>query len=414
MRPSRRVVLVEGFFEAIATIAGNPLRASLAAIAMAVAVATTAIVQTGLSGLAESAQRASARAFGSDSFLVTRIAAGTLSRREIADRLARNPNITRGDVRFLDRVSGDRVNYAATSLRAADVIAGSRKFESASVNGTQASLAQIRDLGIERGRFITADEEVRSAPVVVVGKAVTDELFPAVDALGAQVRIAGRAFTIIGVQAPQGTGASVSLDRYVWMPLTAYERAFGAPDSVQVYAKAAEGVGTAAAEDIARAAMRARRHLAPGAPDTFDIITPEASRSFVSRITERIGAAGPPISLMALFAAIVVVANTTLVSVTQRTREIGVRRALGAARANIITETLAEASVIALIGGSLGLAIAAAVLKPVSGMAGLPLTIGWPTALASLAAAGVSGVAAGWYPARRSVAVDVNTALRSE
>ena len=163
--------------------------------------------------------------------------------------------------------------------------------------------------------------------MIVVGRAIVDELFPGGDPLGQPVRIAGRGFRIVGIQAQQGTAGGVSLDRYVWMPLAAFERAFGAAASLQVFAKATDVAQTRAAEDHARISMRARRHLGPGAADTFDIITPEASRSFVAAITERIGAAGPPISLMALIAAIVVVTNTTLVSVTQRTREIGIRRA---------------------------------------------------------------------------------------
>lgn len=414
MRLAPRTILVEGIREAYATVTSNPLRAGLAAIAMAVAVCTTAVVQTGLSGLAESARQASARAFGSDSFVITRIATGTLSRREIAERLLRNPNITRDDVQFLDRASDGRVHYAATVLRSADVIAGNRKFENAAVNGTQASLRDIRDVGIAQGRFLTAQEETGSAQVVVVGKALVDELFPASDALGQRVRIAGRAFTIIGIQLPQGTGAGVSLDRYVWMPITTFERAFGTPASVQVFAKAAEGTSTSAAEDRAYAAMRARRHLAPGAPDTFDIVTPEASRSFVSRITERIGAAGPPIALMALIAAIVVVTNTTLVSVTQRTREIGVRRALGAPRASIVAETLAEAGIIALAGGALGLGAASLLVRAASVPLNLPLAISWPVAIGSLAAAALAGVFAGWYPASRAVSSDVITSLRPD
>lgn len=414
MRPSVRVVLIEGVSEAIGTIVSNPLRASLAAVAMAVAVAMTVVVQTGLDGLAASARQASARAFGTDSFVLTRIATSTLSRREIADRLQRNPTITRADGRFLETVAAGRVLYAATAQRSADVIAGGRKFEGAVINGAEASLAEIRDVGIDRGRFMTPEEDISSAAVAVVGKAVADQLFPATQALGQTVRIAGRAFVIIGIQTAQGTGSSVSLDRYVWMPLTTYERAFGASDSVQIFAKAAPGTSSSAAEDLARISMRARRHLGPGAPDTFDIVTPEASRSFVARITERIGAAGPPISLMALIAAIVVVTNTTLVSVTQRTREIGVRRALGAGRRNIVVETLAEASVIALIGGTIGLLLAAGLLSVASGPIGVPLGINWPTGLGSLAAAGMSGIIAGWYPARRAVAMDVITALRSE
>src|SRR6188472_3126469 len=113
-------IYVEGLAEALATIRGNPLRASLAGLAMAAAVATTAIVQTGLDGLARSARDASARAFGSDSFVLARFTSGDRSRRELTDRIARNPNITRSDVRFLDSVAGDRVLYAATAQRLGD------------------------------------------------------------------------------------------------------------------------------------------------------------------------------------------------------------------------------------------------------------------------------------------------------
>ena len=414
MRLSPRVIVLEGIRQAHATVSGNPLRGGLAALAMAVAVATTAVVQTGLDGLAESARQASARAFGSDSFVLTRIATGTLSRKEIAERLQRNPAIRRDDVRFLDRVSGSEVRYAATSLRIADVVAGARKFEGASVNGTQASLADIRDVGIGEGRFFTTQEETSGTAVAVIGKGVADSLFPTGDPLGQSIRIAGRAFSVVGVLLGQGTGAGVSLDRYVWMPITTFERTFGTPDSVQVFAKAAEGATTDQTEDRAYAAMRARRHLAPGAPDTFDIVTPEASRSFVSRITERIGAAGPPIALMALIAAIVVVTNTTLVSVTQRTREIGVRRALGATRTSIIAETLAEAAIIALAGGAVGLTLAHLVIRAASVPLGLPLTIRLPVALGSLIAAALAGIVAGWYPARRAVSSDVIAALRQD
>ena len=405
---------VEGISEAVATIRGSPLRSALAGLAMAAAVGTTAVVQTGLDGLARSARDASARAFGSDSFVLTKLAAGTLSRRELADKIERNPNITRGDVRFLDSVAGGRVLYAATAQRSGDVIAEGRKFENATISGTQAALFDIRDVGIVRGRAITTDEEVRGAQVIVVGHAIVNELFPAVDPLGKAVRIAGRGFRIVGIQARQGTAGGVSLDRYVWMPLAAFERAFGPAASLQVFAKATDVARTRAAEDHARISMRARRHLPPGAADTFDIITPEASRSFVTAITERLGAAGPPISLMALIAAIVVVTNTTLVSVTQRTREIGIRRAIGASRASVLVETVAEAAVTAIAGGVAGLAAAAGVLSLAAGALGVPLSLEWPTTVGSLAAAGISGILAGWYPARHAAGLDVVDALRHE
>ena len=405
---------VESVAQALATIRAHPRRSALAGLAMAAAVATTAVVQTGLTGLARSAREASARAFGSDSFVITRVAAGTASRRVLAEKNDRNPNITRPDVRFLTRVAADRLLYAATVQRAADVSAGGRTFESAALNGTQATLFEIRDVGIERGRPFTTREDADGAQVVVAGQEVIDALFPAVDPLGQAVRIAGRRFVIVGIMARQGTSGGVSLDRYLWMPITAFERAFGAAPSLQVFAKPIDVARTGAAEDHARGSMRARRQLRPSAADTFDLITPEASRTFVAAITERLGAAGPPISIMALIAAVVVVSNTTLVSVTQRTREIGIRRAVGARRRSVVAETLAESSLVAVAGGLVGLGAAAAMLWLVSGVMAVALALEWPTMLGSLAAAGMSGIAAGWYPARRAAALDIISALRQE
>lgn len=414
MRLPRRNILTEGITEAHATVAAHPLRASLAALAMASAVMTTAVVQTGLDALARSAREASSRAFGSDSFVLAKFASGNLSRRELALKIERNPDITRSDVRFIDSVAKDRVLYAATAQRPADVTAGNRTFENASINGTQAALFDIRDVGIERGRPITRNEDSRGAQVVIVGRAVADALFPVGDPIGQPVRIANRAFTIVGVLQQQGTAGGVSLDRYVWMPLTAFERAFGAPETLQVFARAVDVRETGAAEDHARISMRARRNLGPGLPDNFDIITPEASRSFVTAITQRLGSAGPPVSFMALLAAIVVVSNTTLVSVTQRTREIGIRRALGATRVNVLVETLAESTLIAIAGGIVGLLGAIGLLALVSWAADIALPLQWSTTALSLVEVAVAGSVAGLYPARRAVGLDVINALRQE
>jgi len=405
---------VEGVTEAVSTLRRHPLRASLAGLAMAVAVATTAIVQTGLNGLAESARQTSERAFGSSSFLITRLASGNLSRRELALRSERNPSIRRSDLRFLESVADEMTIYGAIAQRQGDVSAGGRTFENAAINGTQATLPDIRDITLAGGRFLTRDEVASGAPVVVIGNDIATTLFPGVDPVGRHVRIGLRRFRVVGLQAPQGTAFGQSLDRIAYMPLTTLERTFGAPASLQVFATAGPGGEVQSAEDRARISMRARRHLEPGAEDTFDIVTPEAARTFVDRITQQVSSAGPPISLMALLAAIVVVANTTLVSVTQRTREIGVRRAVGAPRRSVVVETLAESTVVALVGGGAGLLASVGVLAVAGAVAGMELRLVWSVAAGSLGAAGLSGLAAGWYPARRAASVDVVDALRLE
>ncbi len=397
----------------------HPLRSLLGAMAIAVAVATMAIVVTALDGVARYARSSAARAFGSDTFVLARVASpGQTSRRELELKLERNPVVSDTDLRFLDRHAGAVVEYGATIQRGADVVAGARKYEGAAIVGATASLATIRDLGIAEGRFFGRDEERQGAQVAVIGADVADALFPARDPIGQTVRVGGRGFRVVGVQTRQGNLGGSSLDRNVWMPLGAFERAFGPAATLQILARPRaadpDERAIAAAEDRARASMRARRQLGPGADDNFDILTPDAARSFVFRLSERIGLAAIPISAMALLAAVVVVANTILVSVTERTREIGVRRALGARRRQILGEVLAESSLLALAGGAAGLVIVAALVRAVSSASGFDLDLRASTMAWSLAAAGSSGVVAGWYPARRATRIDVVAAIRTE
>jgi putative ABC transport system permease protein len=200
----------------------------------------------------------------------------------------------------------------------------------------------------------------------------------------------------------------------MYIPLPAFERAFGAPPSLQVFARAAGNADLDDAEGRAYASMRARRQLSPGEADTFDVITPDAARLFVLQLAQRIGAAALPISLMALLASVVVVANTSLVSVTQRTRDIGIRRAVGAPRAQIILEVLAEAVMTAIAGGVLGTVAAMALLTAAAGVAGIPLPTAPSTLALAFAAAMLTGLTAGYIPARKAARLDVVMALRTE
>ncbi len=401
--------------QAARTAAAHPLRSGLGALAMAVGVATVATVVTALDGVADFARTTTARAFGSDTFVLARIASpGSIGRKELEEKLARNPVLRRSDLRFLERGAGDTILFAGSAQRAAEVTAGGRTFENAAITGTSAALADIRELGLEEGRFLSREDESRAAAVVVIGRDVADALFPGLDPVGRHLRLAGRRFEVVGVQARLGTAAGASQDRYVWMPLTSWERVFGAPETLQVFARARDTTRTTEAEDRTRATMRARRRLRPGVPDTFDILSPTAARGFVANLTERVSAAAFPLSAMALLASIVVVTNTTLVSVTQRTREIGVRRALGATRRQIVREVLLESTLIALVGGTAGLLVVLAASSAVRVGAAVPLTLTPATALLSFGSAAVAGLLSGLYPAQRAARVDIVAAVRAE
>lgn len=405
----------ESVRQATRTLATNQLRAALGALAIAVAVATQVIVVSALDGVASFAETSTARAFGSDTFLMAQVASpGRISRQELQDQLQRNQPLRRTDWRFLERHADGLVQYAPSVQVVAEVTAGPRTYETAAVSGTTSVLADLRDLAIDRGRFLSLDEDRTGAAVAVIGADVVDALFPTSDPIGQGVRVAGRRFAVIGVQMRLGSSSGTSLDRSVWIPILAWERAFGAPRSLPVFAKATPASSATVAEDRARASLRARRQLAPGAADTFDILTPDAARGFVASLSQRIGVAAGPISLMALLAAIVVVTNTVLVSVTQRTREIGVRRALGAPRAQIMREVVAESAVMAIVGGVVGTVVAGVLVTSIASTFELPLdvrvsTIGW-----SLLASATSGLVAGWYPARRATRLTVVGAMRVE
>jgi putative ABC transport system permease protein len=406
----------EALDQAARTAASHPLRSGLGALAMAVGVATVAIVITAVDGLAAFARATTARTFGADTFVLARVASpGSIGRRELEEKLERNPVIRRSDVRFLERWAGDRVLYAPSAQVRGEATAGRRKFENAAITGSAATLADIRDLGLERGRFLSREDEARAAPVAVIGRDVADALFPGLDPLGRKIRVGGRLFEVVGIQSRLGTTAGASQDRYVWIPLPAYERVFGAPETLEVFARARDVARTTGAEDRTRATLRARRRLRPGVADTFDLLSPTATRGFVASLTERVSAAALPLSAMALLAAIVVVTNTTLVSVTQRTREIGVRRALGATRRQIEREVLLEATLVALVGGAAGLLVVLALASAVRAAAAtVPLALTPSTAAWSFGSAALAGLLAGLYPARRASRVDVIAAVRAE
>ncbi len=148
--------------------------------------------------------------------------------------------------------------------------------------------------------------------------------------------------------------------------------------------------------------------------DNFDLLTPDAARDFVFRLSERVGAAAAPISAMALLAAIVVITNTTLVSVTQKTREIGVRRAIGASRAQIMREVVAESIIVSLAGGLVGTLLTAAAIWFLARALQLDIVVRAATLAWAIGASALSGLAAGYYPARRATRIDVIAAVRAE
>ena len=412
---STRLLIQESFSQAFAVVREYRLRSSLGALAMAAAVTSLAGISTGLEVLQSFASQATARSIGSDVFTVSKVGTrGRLGRRELARKMERNVAIGRTDARFLDQQAGGVVLYAPSAQRIVDVTSVEGKIESSPVTGTTDAITRIQEMALAQGRFFAADETRRGESVAVIGDEVARSCFPSGRVLGRTLRIAGRAFKVIGVQEAMGALGGQSQDRYIWVPLGAFERAFGPATSLQIFARSAIAGETEHAEDRARASLRAKRNLRPGQEDNFDVVTPDAARNFVATLSRSLGAAALPISLASLLAAFVVVTNTTLVSVAQRTREIGIRRALGARKANISAEVLAESLIVSVVGAVVGLLFVVALAGLASAVLNLPLALAPFTLARSLFLAALAGLLSGALPAIRAARADVLTAIRTE
>jgi len=409
------VALGNAFRIAIETLWAHKLRSLLTVTGIVVGIAAVTLVGASLEALKNYAVETTERAFGTNTFLISQVASlGDLSRDQLSEKLRRNPEIYRREAEALAaRVSG-RLRISPTAQSVSDVKAGNRTFLAAFVVGAGAELEAIRDIALASGRFFSNEENRRSQGVAIIGQDVADELFPALDPLGKEMRIEGRPFRVIGVQEKQGSSFGASLDRYVWIPLLAYEKIWGSRRSLTIFAQPREAQDFTETMDEARMELRALRRLRPTVADNFDILLPEAGRSFLFQLTGMIAAAIVPISSVALVVAGIVVMNMMLVSVTERTKEIGIRKSLGARNRDIRTQILLESTLLTLLGGTAGLAISFLATFGLSGI--LDTQVGIPLLYAAMSM-GVStaiGIGAGLYPAYTATRVPPVEALRAE
>jgi putative ABC transport system permease protein len=400
---------------AVDTLWSHKLRSALTVFGIVIGVAAVVLVGATLGAVRDIAVKTTAQSFGANTFIISQVASvGNLSRKELSDKLRKNPEIYRQEAEKLGQRIGDSTLLAPALQSVADVKAGNRTFLAAAVSGSMAVIQEIRDIKLSSGRFFTDEENRRAQGVAVIGQDLADELFPALEPLGKQIRIQGRPFQVIGVQEKQGSSFGTSLDRNVYIPLLVFEKIWGNRRSVTLYAQPKDPSLFAQILEEARVALRILRRLRPNAEDNFDILTPEASRGFLERLTGMIAVAIVPVSSVALLVAGIVVMNMMLVSVTERTHEIGIRKSLGARRRDVLAQILFESTLLTVIGGAAGLLISYlgtfGLSAAFSTSVGLPLTYG----LLALAVAAVIGISAGLYPAYLASRMPPVEALRAE
>ena len=283
------------------------------------------------------------------------------------------------------------------------------------IRGYTPSMFAITDTEVIAGRSLNQTDADNSARVVIIGYDILEKLMPGLDPIGREVRVEGDVYTIVGLGKREGQTLGQSRDNYVLMPITSWRRQFGTHQSIRISAKA-NGVGLDfdAAQDEARAIVRSRRHDLPGAPDSFALETNASFLGIWSNISGSFFIAMIAIAAISLIVGGIVIMNIMLVSVTERTREIGIRKALGARRHDVMRQFLIESSTMALVGGAFGIILGIAVAKGVTALVGMPSKIEpWAIGAGLLVSASV-GVFFGVYPARRAAELEPIAALRFE
>jgi putative ABC transport system permease protein len=397
---------------ALQSILAHKLRAFLTLIGIIIGVASVVVVGATISGLNTYVVDKMSKMLGTNHFMIARMASqGELSEEDLEKMNRRNKQLKWADMEWLQQYCESCTAVGAEAARGTKFEQDNITFFGGIIFGVTANMAEIEDKTISDGRFLQAEEVSHGKLVVVLGADIKDKFYPDVDPIGKEFKVAGLPMRVVGVEERRGPIFGEMIDKHVYIPLTTFQRIYGRNLDLQIHGKGKTRENFKVTIEDARVALRNYHELTGNEEDDFGLVNTETLGSQIDQFTGAIALVVTPITLIALVVGGIVVMNIMLVSVTERTFEIGLRKALGARRKQVLVQFLIESSMLCVLGGALGLLAAAAISWAVTVFTPITMTITIGYIVLALGVSTAVGMVAGIYPAFKASRLDPIIAL---
>ena len=404
--------LGEGVRLALESLVANPLRSFLTLLGIVMGVSAIIAVVAVIHGLNLYVEERIIR-LGPSSFEVNRFGIIT-NHKDFREAIRRNPVLRVADGEAIAERCDLAEIVAMKGYAEANVRYSRRVVTMASIKGITPGILIVEPYEISAGRGIAEEDHQCAAPVAFVGSALSEALFGTLDPVGKEVKVNGRSFEVIGVGAERGSVFGQSRDNYVLVPLSTLHKMFGTRGPLSIVVRTRDAAEVEQAMDEVRVVLRARHHLRYDEEDDFGIINPEALNALWQRMSRTIFQVALFVVGISLVVGGIVIMNIMLVSVIERTREIGVRKAVGARHRDIRRQFLIESIVLACAGGLLGVGLAYGATVAIRTLSPFPAAFPWWAPLLAVSISSAVGIFFGLYPAAKAASLNPIEALRRE